>query len=131
MVVFLSKALVGRALINVDGSIVVTTPDVPCTSTGAILAGLLATTKYACLHVTAAIGAVALLLPAVTGDKHGDESSNQKEGQQGANHSSCHHTGICWVHWGLCRREERQGRERKEERLRKKYKRKEGKKQRR
>lgn len=113
MVVFVSETLMGRALIvHIDGPIVVTTPDVACASTCPILAGLLAATKYACLHVTAAIGTVALLLPAATGDKHSDECSNQKEGQQGANHSSCNHASIGWVHWGLCRREDRKGRER-------------------
>lgn len=112
VVVFVSKPLMGRALVvNVDGPIVVTTPDVACASTCAILAGLLASTKYARLHVTAAIGAVALLLPAATGDKHSDESSNQKESQQGANHSSCNHASIGWVHWGLCGKEDKKGRE--------------------
>lgn len=112
VVVFVSQSLMGRALVvNVDGPIVVAPPNVPCASTGAILAGLLASTKYARLHVVAA---VALLLPAATGDKHSDESSHQKEGQQGANHSSCNHAGIGWVRWGLCRREDRKGRERQE-----------------
>lgn len=115
VVVFVSQSLMGRALVvHVDGPIVVAPPNVACASTCAILAGLLASTKYARLHVATAVGTVALLLPAATGDKHSDESSNQKEGQQGANHSSCNHAGIGWVHWGLCRREDRKGRERQE-----------------
>lgn len=115
VVVFVSQTLVGRALVvNVDGPVVVAPPDAACAPTGAILAGLLASTKYARLHVATAVGAVALLLPAATGDKHSDESSNQKEGQQGANHSSRNHAGIGWVRWGLCRREDRKGRERQE-----------------
>lgn len=112
VVVFVSETLMGGALVvNVDGPIVVATPDVACASTCAVLAGLLASTKYACLHVTAAIGTVALLLPAATGDKHSDERGNQEEGQQGANHSPCNHASIGWVHWGLCRREDRKERE--------------------
>lgn len=115
VVVFLSETLMGRALVvHIDGPIVVTTPDVACASTCTILAGLLASAKYARLHVAAAIGTVALLLPAATGDKHSDECSNHKEGQQGANHSSCNHASIGWVHWGLCGREDRKGRERQE-----------------
>lgn len=115
VVVFVSETLMGRALVvHIDGPIVVTTPDVACASTGTILAGLLASTKYARLHVTAAIGTVTLLLPAATGDKHSDDCSNQKEGQQGANHSSCNHASIGWFHRGLCRREDRKGGERQE-----------------
>lgn len=101
MVVFLSEALMGRALIvNVDGSVVVTAPHAAASrsSARAVLAGLLAAAKYARLHVAAAVGTVTLLLPAAAGDEHGDESSNQKESQQGANHSSRHHAGIGWVH---------------------------------
>lgn len=105
VVVFLSKGLNGGALaVNVDGAVVVAAA-VSRTSICAVLARFLAAPEYARLHVTAAIGAVTLLLPAPTGDEHGDESGSQKEGQQGANHSSRHHASIGWVLWGLCRRE--------------------------
>lgn len=115
VVVFVSQSLVGRALVvHVDGPVVVAPPSAARASTGAILAGLLASTKYARLHVATAVGAVALLLPAATGDKHSDESGHQKEGQQGANHSARDHAGIGWVRWGLCRREDREGGERQE-----------------
>lgn len=118
VVVFVSQSLMGGALVvHVDGPIVVAPPNVACASARAILAGLLASTKYARLHVATAVGPVALLLPAATGDKHSDESSNQKEGQQGANHSSRNHAGIGWVRWGLCRREDRK--EERQERFRK------------
>lgn len=112
VVVFLTEALVRRALIvNVDGAVVVAASHAAaaCTSTCAVLAGLLADAKYACLHVTAAICAVTLLLPAATGDEHGDDSTHQKESQQGANHSCRHYANIGWVHLGFCRREKRQG----------------------